>query len=200
MGAVARVSRPLRCYGLGSPTAGARAVAPANLDVHVCLPGLLSTALGAFLDMNRAALAARGIGRERVIVVDEALWDPVALAAFAHAPRGAVTRAVLWRPTAVECVAHLARMADPTAHAAGFAEAAAGRFAALEAVAAFDRVERRSLADAGFRVFDAVLDACALPAGPWRWPPSIDGLLAADGAVDLDGLAAVITDRWRGAR
>lgn len=183
-----------------SPTAGARAVAPTNFDVHVCLPGLLSTALGAFLEANRAALAARGIGRERVIVVDEALWDPVALAAFAHGARGAATRAVLWRPTAVECVAHLARMPDPTAHAAGFAEAAARRFAALEAVAAFDRVERRSLADAGFRIADAVIDACALPEGPWRWPRSSDPLLAADGAVDLDGLAAVIVDRWRGAR
>ena len=59
---------------------------------------------------------------------------------------------------------------------------------------------RRTVARAAVQPGDAVLDACALPAGPWRWPPSIDGLLAADGAVDLDGLAAVITDRWRGAR
>ncbi|MCA9538687.1 MAG: hypothetical protein KC620_07345 [Myxococcales bacterium] len=181
------------------------------IDLHLCLPGLLSAAFARF--QAQAQPAAHGVrlvreaarlceqGPGRLIVVDEALWSTEALTAVRW-PRQRPIRVSLWAPTAVEVIARLLREPDPTGRAEAFAAQAHRTYAALaRAAEQLGAVQQRSLADFNFRVFDAVTTALGVPEWAGRppdmadWPP-----LDAEGRLALVDLADVIVTRWRDAR
>lgn len=181
-----------------------------SIDLHLCLPGLLTVAFERFAAFERAGLAAAGIrfaaesralpataaGSGRLVVVDPTLWRPARFRAL-ETPTDAQVRVCLWSPTALEIVACLSRRGRPAREVAAFVDAAKRAHDALSALATarLGGVRHCTLGD-GSGMFDAIAHAFGLAPGPRPidmadWPP-----MTADGRVDLGDLAGLIVDGW----